>query len=116
MYDGYHFSEGQTDMYNPFSLVYAFQMQQVGSYWFDRGTSSALFEMLAAMPRLDMAALEDRNCSASAFDLPLESFEDPLPVLYQSGYLTIKDYDREFEDYTLGFPNQEVRRGFAECL
>ena len=116
MYDGYHFSEGQTDMYNPFSLVYAFQMQQVGSYWFDRGTSSALFEMLAQMPRLDMAALEDRNCSASAFDLPLESFEDPLPVLYQSGYLTIKDYDREFEDYTLGFPNQEVRRGFAECL
>ena len=116
MYDGYHFSERQTDMYNPFSLVYAFQMQQVGSYWFDRGTSSALFEMLAQMPRLDMAALEDRNCSASAFDLPLESFEDPLPVLYQSGYLTIKDYDREFEDYTLGFPNQEVRRGFAECL
>ena len=116
MYDGYHFSEGQTDMYNPFSLVYAFQMQQVGSYWFDRGTSSALFEMLAQMPRLDMAALENRNCSASAFDLPLESFEDPLPVLYQSGYLTIKDYDREFEDYTLGFPNQEVRRGFAECL
>ena len=116
MYDGYHFSERQTDMYNPFSLVYAFQMQQVGSYWFDRGTSSALFEMLAQMPRLDMAALEGRNCSASAFDLPLDGFDDPLPVLYQSGYLTIKEYDREFEDYTLGFPNQEVRRGFAECL
>ncbi|MBR4898691.1 MAG: ATP-binding protein [Prevotella sp.] len=116
MYDGYHFSERQTVMYNPFSLVYAFQMQQVGSYWFDRGTSSALFEMLAQMPRLDMAALEGRNCSASAFDLPLDGFDDPLPVLYQSGYLTIKEYDREFEDYTLGFPNQEVRRGFAECL
>lgn len=68
------------------------------------------------MPPLDMVSLEGRNCSASAFDLPLDSFDDPLPVLYQSGYLTIKNYDREFGDYTLGFPNQEVRRGFAECL
>ena len=60
------------------------------------------------MPPLDMASLEGRNCSASAFDLPWDSFDDPLPVLYQSGYLTIKNYDREFGDYTLGFPNQEV--------
>jgi len=116
MYDGYHFSERQTDVYNPFSLVIALQSKKIDSYWFDRGTSSALFEMLAKMPYIDMAALEGRNCSASAFDLPLEGFDDPLPVLYQSGYLTIKDYDREFEDFTLGFPNQEVRRGFAECL
>ena len=116
MYDGYHFSSKQTDMYNPFSLVNALSSKQVGSYWFDRGTSSALFEMLAQMPRLDMAALEGHECLASAFDLPLENFDEPLPVLYQSGYLTIKDYDREFEIYTLGFPNQEVRRGFAECL
>ena len=116
MYDGYHFSERQTDMYNPFSLVNAFALQKVTNYWFDRGTSSALFEMLAQMPQLDMAALEGCECMASAFDLPLESFDEPLPVLYQSGYLTIKDYDREFDIYTLGFPNLEVRRGFAECL
>ncbi len=116
MYDGYHFSPRLTDMYNPFSLVNALSSKQVSNYWFDRGTSSALFEMLAKMPRLDMAALDGRECLASAFDLPLESFDEPLPVLYQSGYLTIKDYDREFGIYTLGFPNMEVRRGFAECL
>ena len=116
MYDGYHFSLKQTDMYNPFSLVNALDSRQIGNYWFDRGTSSALFEMLAQMPRLDMAALEDCECSASAFDIPLESFDEPLPVLYQSGYLTIKNYDREFDIYTLGFPDLEVRRGFAECL
>ena len=116
MYDGYHFSQRQTDMYNPFSLVNALSSKQVGSYWFDRGTSSALFEMLTRMPQLDMASLEGRECSASAFDLPFESFGEPLPILYQSGYLTIKDYDREFDLYKLGFPNKEVRRGFAECL
>ena len=70
MYDGYHFSERQTDVYNPFSLVIALQSKKIDSYWFDRGTSSALFEMLAKMPYIDMAALEGRNCSASAFDLP----------------------------------------------
>jgi hypothetical protein len=52
----------------------------------------------------------------TVFDLPFESFDDPLPILYQSGYLTIKDYDREFKEFHLGFPNQEVRQGFAQCL
>jgi hypothetical protein len=116
MYDGYHFSGKMTDIYNPFSLIIALQSQMIDSYWFDRGTSSALFEMLAKMPPVDMASLEGRNCTTTAFDLPLESFDDPLPVLYQGGYLTIKGYDREFGDYMLGFPNREVRRGFAECL
>ena len=115
-YDGYHFNRRQTDIYNPFSLVNAMSSKDVSAYWFDRGTSSALFEMLAKMPRLDMAELEGRTCLPSAFDLPLESFDDPLPVLYQSGYLTIKDYRRDRDMYTLGFPNQEVRKGFAECL
>ena len=72
--------------------------------------------MLAKMPPVDMTELEGCNCTSSAFDLPLESYDDPLPVLYQSGYLTIKGYDREFRDFVLGFPNLEVRRGFAECL
>ena len=115
-YDGYHFSEVMEDMYNPFSLVNAFVSGILGDYWFDRGTSSALIKMLAQMPPLDLLELEGKECAASAFDLPLESYDNALPVLYQSGYLTIKDYYREFNDYTLGFPNQEVRRGFAECL
>ena len=115
-YDGYHFSEAMQDMYNPFSLINAFDSGRLDDYWFDRGTSSALIKMLAQMPPMHFVELEGKECAATAFDLPLESFDNVLPVLYQSGYLTIKDYDREFNDYTLGFPNQEVRRGFAECL
>lgn len=116
MYDGYHFSERLMDIYNPFSLVIALQSKKLDSYWFDRGTSSALIDVLTQMPPVDMASLEGIRLPDTAFDLPLESFEEPIPFLYQSGYLTIKDYDREFGDYTLGFPNREVRRGFAECL
>jgi hypothetical protein len=115
-YDGYHFSDAMQDMYNPFSLVNVLSSAKLAAYWFDRGTSSALLEMLSKMPQLDMAELEGHTCLPSAFDLPLESFDDPLPVLYQSGYLTIKGYDREFDEYIIGFPNQEVRKGFAECL
>ena len=118
MYDGYHFSERQTDIYNPFSLVNALNSRQVGSYWFDRGTSSALIDMLAQMPPVDAAELDGIRLSETAFDQPFDSFDDPLPVLYQSGYLTIKGYRRIGTNnvFTLGFPNTEVRKGFAECL
>ena len=118
MYDGYHFSEKQTDIYNPFSLFNAFSSQKLGNYWFDRGTSSALIDMLAQMPPVDINELERIRVPDTAFDLPLESFDDPLPILYQSGYLTIKGHRRygEVDMYTLDFPNDEVRRGFAECL
>ncbi|MBP5769893.1 MAG: AAA family ATPase [Bacteroidaceae bacterium] len=118
MYDGYHFSEKQTDMYNPFSLVNAFKAQKVGNYWFDRGTSGALINLLAQMPPVDIAEIEHNVYPSTMFDLPFESFDDPLPILYQSGYLTIKSGERDEGEYfyTLGIPNQEVRRGFAECL
>ena len=115
-YDGYHFSRAMVDMYNPFSLVNVFYSGLLDDYWFDRGTSSALIKLLAQMPPVNFVELEGKECAATAFDLPLESYDNALPVLYQSGYLTIKDYDRDFNDYTLGFPNQEVRRGFADCL
>ena len=118
MYDGYHFSEGLIDMYNPFSLVNALYSRQVGSYWFDRGTSGALIDMLAQMPPVNAAELDGIRLSETAFDLPFENFDDPLPVLYQSGYLTIKDCRRIGMNnvFTLGFPNAEVRKGFADCL
>jgi hypothetical protein len=118
MYDGYHFSEKQTDMYNPFSLVNAFQTQKLGNYWFDRGTSGALIDLLAQMPPVDVTAIEHNVYPSTMFDLPFENFDDPLPILYQSGYLTIKTSERDESEYfyTLGMPNQEVRRGFAECL
>lgn len=118
MYDGYHFSDKMTDMYNPFSLVNAFQMQRPGNYWFDRGTSGALIHLLAQMPPVDVSDIEHNVYPSTMFDLPFENFEDPLPILYQSGYLTIKTCERDEGEffYTLGMPNQEVRRGFAECL
>ena len=116
MYDGYHFSRRMTDLYNPFSLMNALQLEDVGSYWFDRGTSSALIEMLAQMPPVDVASIESSIYPSTMFDLPFESFDDPLPILYQSGYLTIKGYERSIDGYHLGVPNNEVRRGFAECL
>ena len=116
MYDGYHFSEVKTDIYNPFSLVNAMKSTEVNAYWFDRGTSGALIKMLAQMPPVEISEIENRSYPSTMFDLPFESFDTPLPILYQSGYLTIKDYDREFGDYLLSFPNKEVRIGFAECL
>ena len=115
-YDGYHFSREMKDMYNPFSLVNAFVSGEVSDYWFDRGTSGALIKMLAQMPPVDTTAIENDYFEATMFDLPFESFDDPIPILYQSGYLTIKDYEREFRDFRLGIPNQEVRQGFAQCL
>ncbi len=115
-YDGYHFGKGNTDMYNPFSLVKAFNNCDVASYWFDSATPSALIDMLANMPPVDINAIDGVECLASEFDQPFDSYAAPLPVLYQSGYLTIKSYDRELDTYTLGLPNQEVRTGFAENL
>ena len=115
-YDGYHFGEEKTDMYNPFSLVKAFNNEKIGSYWFDSATPSSLFEMLANMPPIDINAIDGVECLSSEFDQPFDSYAAPLPILYQSGYLTIKSYDREMDTYTLGFPNHEVRTGFAENL
>lgn len=115
-YDGYHFSECLTDLYNPFSLVNAFKMQKTDNYWFDRGTSSALFDMLSQMPPLAIEQMDGIRLPSTAFDLPLSNFDDPMPVLYQSGYLTIRDYNESREMYTLGFPNAEVRTSFADCL
>ncbi len=115
-YDGYHFGKGKADMYNPFSLFNAFDSCDVAGYWFDSATPSSLIDMLANMPPIDINAIDGVECIASAFDKPFDSYTYPLPILYQSGYLTIKSYDREMDTYTLGFPNHEVRTGFAENL
>lgn len=116
MYDGYHFCERRTDIYNPFSLINAFDLERVSNYWFASGTSRAVIEMLAQMPPISIENINGVHCEATAFDNAFDSYVSPLPLLYQSGYLTIKDYDRELQDYTLGFPNLEVSRGFADCL
>ena len=115
-YDGYHFGLGRHDMYNPFSLFKAFKAGEVSDYWFESGTTSALIDMLAQMPRIEVADIEGVECDASDFDKPFSSYDNALPILYQSGYLTVKSYDRELKSYILGFPNLEVRKGFALCL
>ncbi len=115
-YDGYHFSEGMVDVYNPFSLLNAMRQGKISDYWFASGTTRALINALAQMPPIDMAELENVKCHASNFDVEFNTYQAPLPVLYQSGYLTIKDYLSHRDQYVLGFPNGEVRRGFAFCL
>ena len=115
-YDGYHFGKDMTDMYNPFSLFKAFSSGEVGSYWFSSATTRALIDMLAQMPPVEMADVDGIPCMAEDFDVEFDSYQSPLPVLYQSGYLTIKDYRQRRNQYVLGFPNEEVRKGFAICL
>ena len=115
-YDGYHFGWRMTDMYNPFSLFNAFSSAEIKDYWFTSGTPEALIDMLSQMPPIDVQDIDSVACESSAFDLAFDSYASPLPVLYQSGYLTIKTYDREYQEYILGFPNREVRTGFATCL
>ena len=115
MYDGYHFSEKKTDMYNPYSLLNAFNNQKISSYWFGTGTPTFLTKILRKH-QINLEELDGINCMSYRFDQPVEHISDPVPVLYQSGYLTIKDYNRNRDSFLLGFPNKEVRRGFANGL
>ena len=114
-YDGYHFSERSEEVYNPFSLLSAFSSRKLGNYWFDTGTPTYLIRQLRRF-NADITKMDHLEVPASAFDQPTENMRDALPLLYQSGYLTIKDYDREMEAYTLALPNQEVRIGYVRGL
>ena len=114
-YDGYHFASVSEDIYNPFSLLSAFSDKELDNYWFSTGTPTFLIHQMQHF-RTDITSLEKMEVPSSAFDQPTENMEDALPLLYQSGYLTIKDYDRELMAYTLSIPNQEVRIGYAQGL
>lgn len=114
-YDGYHFSRNSEGVYNPYSLLKAFKHKEVGTYWFESGTPTFLIRQMQHF-RTDITAMEQLEVPASAFDQPTENMQDALPLLYQSGYLTIKGYDRETLMYTLSIPNQEVRVGYADGL
>ena len=115
MYDGYHFHQKAKGMYNPFSVLNTFKNREFGSYWFETGTPSYLLELL----RRHYYDLEEMATSEVTADV-LNSIDaestNPIPVIYQSGYLTIKGYDTEFQMYHLGFPNQEVEEGFIKYL
>lgn len=114
-YDGYHFTRLSKEIYNPFSLMKAFQQRELNNWWFESGTPSFLIHQLKQFDT-DITSLDRLEVPSSAFDQPTENMVDALPLLYQSGYLTIKDYDREGQIYTLSIPNQEVRSGYAEGL
>ena len=114
-YDGYHFAGNSKEVYNPFSLLKAFFHKRIDNYWFDTGTPTFLIRQMQYF-RTDITGMDDIEVPASAFDRPTEAMTTALPLLYQSGYLTIKGYDRESLAYTLSIPNQEVRIGFTEGL
>ena len=114
-YDGYRFTEKSEEIYNPFSLLKAFQQQKVAGYWFESETPTFLIHQLQHF-RTDIMSFDKLEVPSTAFDQPTENMKDALPLLYQSGYLTIKDYDQEIESYSLSIPNQEVRIGYTKGL
>lgn len=114
-YDGYHFSKNSEDIYNPFSLFNALNSRDYKNFWFSTGTPTFLIELLQNV-QFDVRMMDGMTANEDQFDAPTEVITDPIPVLYQSGYLTIKDYDPMFNAYTLAYPNSEVRYGFTEAL
>ena len=114
-FDGYHFNMESPGMYNPFSVLNTLSKMRFGDYWFETGTPSFLVYQLkkTGYPLDAMTTEELSTDTLNSIDI---MDKNPLPLLYQSGYLTLKDYDREFDSYTLGFPNQEVERGFIRYL
>lgn len=114
-YDGYHFCWPAPDIYNPFSLLNAFARSRIDSYWFESGTPSYLIEMMKKHKMLP-SKIGSTRAKSSSFDAPTHQASSLLPLLYQSGYLTIKDYNPEIGTYTLDLPNKEIRIGLFECL
>jgi len=114
-YDGYHFVENGVGLYNPFSLLCALDALKIKSYWFETGTPSYLVNLLQDN-NFRLPDLTEEEVTAQTLT-DVESFKDnPVAVIYQSGYLTIKEYDEEFDTYRLGFPNKEVAEGFIKYL
>ena len=114
-YDGYHFTYPSPDIYNPFSLLNAFADGKFGSYWFGSGTPTYLIKMLEKFG-VEPSEIGNNHAEVSAFDAPTETMTDIIPLLYQSGYITIKDYDESIDLYTLDIPNKEVRLGLMKSL
>lgn len=114
-YDGYHFSKNSEDVYNPFSLIKALASGDIGDYWFDSGTPTYIIKLLQKY-NVGFRDLTGQDAGVSDFDVSPENMTTALPLLYQSGYLTIKYYDPMIDLYTLGYPNEEVRTGMVRSL
>ena len=114
-YDGYHFSKVSPDIFNPYSLLNCFADKNFGAYWFSSGTPTYLINMLNKFDVLP-ATIAPTEALSSAFDAPTEKMTSITPLLYQSGYVTIKDYDKDTQLYTLDIPNKEIRVGLFNSL
>ncbi len=114
-YDGYHFSAKSPDVFNPFSLLNCFSQKEFGAYWFASGTPTYLINMLRKF-NVRPVDVGKMYAKASAFDAPTENMTAITPLLYQSGYITIKDYDKLSRLYTLDLPNKEIKVGLFESL
>ena len=117
MYDGYHFHYNSDGVYNPFSLLNALQEKEFGMYWFATGTPTFLVDKLkeSGFDAKQFTADDFYEEETSLTDYRIDN-EDPVPLFYQTGYLTIKDFDKEFRSYALGYPNEEVKYGFLKSL
>ena len=114
-YDGYHFTHNSIGMYNPFSLLNAFKRKEFGSYWFETGMPTYLVKLLKKH-HYDLERMAHEETDAQVLNSIDSESTNPIPVIYQSGYLTIKGYDERFGMYRLGFPNREVEEGFIRFL
>ena len=115
MYDGYHFHPKAAGIYNPFSLLSTFKAKEFKEYWFETGTPSFLVKVMRKTS-YDVTRLSSDLVGSSLLSDVNTAFLNPVPLLYQSGYLTIKGFDPRFNLYTLGFPNMEVKDGFLNFL
>ena len=114
-YDGYHFSEKSEDVFNPFSLVKALNARKIAPYWFGSGTPTYLIKTLQKY-HVNVMDIEKKSCDVDDFDVSPEMMTSALPLLYQSGYLTIKKYNPMLHRYTLEYPNREVKIGMLKSL
>ena len=114
-YDGYHFTHNSIGIYNPFSLLNAFKYKEFNSYWFETGTPTYLVKLLKKH-HYDLERMAHEETDAQVLNSIDSESTNPIPVIYQSGYLTIKGYDERFGMYRLGFPNREVEEGFIRFL
>ena len=114
-YDGYRFAGRSPEIYNPFSLLKCFNQQKITNYWFESGTPTFLIRQMQCF-NTDITTMDRIEADAMSFDRPTEAMDDALPLLYQSGYLTIKEYDKETDTYILAIPNNEVRVGLVRGL
>ena len=114
-YDGYHFTWPSPDVFNPYSLLSCFSEGKFGAYWFGTGTPTYLIEKMRQFGTLP-SAMDRFYAPSSSFDAPTETMTDITPLLYQSGYVTIKGYDKETDLYVLDIPNEEIRVGLYKSL